>query len=40
MDQFPTVFMGGYRKDLVDERLKRMVVQIEDLQKAVQAAEE
>ena len=40
MDQFPTVFMGGYRKDLVDERLKRMVVQIEDLQKAVQAAKE
>lgn len=40
MDQFPTVFMGGYRKDLVDERLKRMVVQIEDLQKAVHAAKE
>ena len=25
MDQFMTAFLGGYRKDLVDERLKELV---------------
>lgn len=40
MDQFPTAIVGGYRKDMVDERLKRLVTQIEELQSEVQAAKE
>lgn len=40
MNQFPTAFMGGYRKDLVDERLKELVTQIEELQKEVEASKE
>lgn len=38
MDQFQTVFMGGYRKDEVDERLKALVSQIEALHKESQEA--
>lgn len=33
MNQFATVFFGGYRKDAVDERLKELIDQIELLQK-------
>lgn len=38
MDQFQTVFMGGYRKDEVDERLKALVAQIETLYQEAQEA--
>ena len=38
MDQFQTVFMGGYRKDAVDERLKSLVEQIETLHQEAQEA--
>lgn len=40
MDQFMTTFLGGYRKDLVDERLKELVGQIEQLRREVKAAGE
>lgn len=40
MDQFETVFLGGYRKDLVDERLKELVAQIEELRKGERSAKE
>ena len=40
MDQFMTTFLGGYRKDLVDERLKELVGQIEQLRREAKAAGE
>ena len=40
MDQFMTAFLGGYRKDLVDERLKELVGQIEQLRREAKAAGE
>ena len=40
MDQFLTTFLGGYRKDLVDERLRDLVGQIEALRREAKAAGE
>ena len=40
MDQFMTTFLGGSRKDLVDERLKELVGQIEQLRREAKAAGE
>lgn len=40
MDQFMTAFLGGYRKDLVDERLKELVGQIEQLRREAKTAGE
>ena len=40
MDQFMTTFLDGYRKDLVDERLKELVGQIEQLRREAKAAGE
>ena len=40
MDQFQTAFLGGYRKDLVDERLKDLVEQMEKMRREVQTARE
>ena len=40
MDQFMTTFLGGYRKDLVDERLKELVGQIEQLRREAKTAGE
>ena len=40
MDQFMTTFLGGDRKDLVDERLKELVGQIEQLRREAKAAGE
>ena len=40
MDQFMTAFLGGYRKDLVDERLTELAGQIEQLRREAKAAGE
>lgn len=40
MNQFQTVLVGGYRKDEVDERLKELVSQIEELHQEAEAAGE
>ncbi len=40
MNQFNTVFFGGYRKEQVDEYINSLIAQIEQMKERIQKMEE